>query len=232
MAIRCIAFLLCFVLGSAAGAATPDVDEIVRRHLTAIGGAARWGSVDSLVVRGNGTFGSFTWVWKRPDKVRTEERDGTAGGRTLVTAFDGAVGWTSNPFIEAGPQKLGVADLKRWQTGLAIRSDLLDLPAEGVTLSLLGREKVGGRDAYKLSLKRAGRNEVLLWIDAESYLLVQRARTAIAPWGELRTMTTALRDYRAVNGVMIPHAIGDTRLTTEVNAAIDDALFQPPQALR
>ncbi len=232
MGFRCATFLLCSVVATIGAAAPPDVDEIVRRHVSAIGGVARWEHVDSLLVRGSGTFGSFTWVWKRPDKVRTDERDEHGTGRTLVTAFDGHTGWTSNPFTDGLPRKLGIAELQRWQSGLAIRSDLLDLPAPDATLSLLGQEKVNGRDAYKLSLLRDGRDEVLLWIDTESYLLVQRARAVVAPWGELRTVATPLRDYRNVNGVMIPHAIGDTRLTTEVNAAIDDALFRPPQTLR
>ena len=231
MAFRCIVLVLAFMVSLSGVAATPDVDEIVRRHVAAIGGAARWQSVDSLVVRGSGEYGTFTWVWKRPGKMRTEERE-VEGGRTLVTAYDGTTGWQSNPFRQPTPKKLDSGELQRWQNGVAIRSDLLDLPAKGATLSLLGQEKVNGRNAYKLSLKRSGRGDVQLWIDAESFLLVQRARTTAAPWGEIKTVATALRDYRNVNGVMIPHLIGDTKLVTEVNAAIDDALFAPPQTLR
>lgn len=232
MVLRCvwIVLLACLAVPGIGGAV--EVEEIVRRHVEAIGGAARWESVESLVVRGTATFGSFTWVWKAPDRVRTEERDEHGSGKTLVTAFDGAVGWTTNPFSNPAPQRLAAADLEQWHTGVAIRSDLLDLPARGATLALLGEEKVSGRNAYKLSLKRPGRNEVFLWIDKESFLLVQRARTLAAPWGGHRTIATPLRDYRRVSGVMIPHAIGETRLVTEVNAAIDEAIFRPPQTLR
>lgn len=229
MAFRCTVLVLVSLVSLAVAAATPDVDEIVRRHLTAIGGAARWQSIDSLVVRGAGEYGNFTWVWKRPGKMRTEERE-RDGAVPLVTAYDGSVGWQTNPFRSGAPKKLGAPELQRWQSGVAIRSDLLDL--KGATLSLVGREKVAGRDAYKLSLEHPGRGDVFLWIDAESYLLVQRARTAAAPWGEVKTVATPLRDYRNVNGVMIPHLIGGTKLVTEVNAAIDDALFAPPQTLR
>lgn len=229
MAFRYIALVLISWIPLSVAAATPNVEEIVRRHVDAIGGAARWQSVDNVIVRGSGSFGTFTWVWKKPGKMRSEERDAD-GGRTLVTAFDGAVGWQSNPFRNPSPQKLDLASLQRWQSGIAIRSDLLDL--NGATLSHLETEKVNGRDAHKLALKRAGRNDVLLWIDAESFLLVQRARTVVTPWGDLRTIATPLRDYRSVNGVMIPHVIGDTRLVPEINAVIDDALFAPPQTLR
>jgi hypothetical protein len=143
-----------------------------------------------------------------------------------VTLFDGASGWVSDPFKGApAPRELDAAELQRWQTGFAIRSDLLD--AKGAVVELLGTENIGNRPAHKLSLKRPGRDEVLLWIDAESFLLVQRARKLKAPWGEETTVATPLSDYRNVDGVMVAHKIGDTRCVVEVNPEVSDSLFVP-----
>jgi outer membrane lipoprotein-sorting protein len=232
---RVAAAALLLAAGAASGteSASPDAGEIVRRHIEAIGGKARWHSVQTLLVRGNASFASFTWVWKSPSKMRTEERDTTYTQKTVITAFDGSTGWIINPFKgEAAPRRLAPEELRRWQNNFLIRSDLLDLPDRGVDLRLLGRERVGERDAYKLSLRRDGRDDVLLWIDAQSFLLVQRARRVQAPWGGEQTITTPLSDYRQVEGLLIPHTIGPTRCAVEVNPEIGDELFDPPQPLR
>ncbi len=211
--------------------ATPSAAEIARRHVEAIGGAARWQSVRTLLIRGTNPILSYVWVWKAPDKLRTEERDETYTHNTLITAFDGSVGWRSNSFQGSGaPRRLQGDELGRWMSGLMVRSDLLDVPP-GAELTVAGVEKIGGREAYKLSLRRPGRDEVLLWIDTHSFLLVQRARRLKTPWGEEKSMATPLGDYRNVQGLMIAHLIGETRCAVEVNPEISDALFQPPQPL-
>lgn len=227
-----MALLLVLVLTGGA-APLPDVSTIVERHLDAIGGADQWRQVNSLLVRGKDSFGTFVWLWMRPNKVRTEERDDANGGKTLVMSFDGTTAWTTNPFKgTADPRKLTETERRRWETGLAIRSDLLDLPQKGVTLSLLGEESVSGRRAYKLSVVQPGRDEVLLWIDAETYLLLQRARNVVAPWGTVRVVTTVFSDYRRVQGVLVPHTFGTTSCLVEVNPELDDDAFRPPHPLR
>jgi len=228
-----VLFMLALCASSTAAATTvppPDAETIVRQHLAAIGGPARWQQVHSLLVKGQGSFGTFLWVWKSPNKMRSDEHDDLYSQKTLVTAFDGTSGWISDPFKgQTAPRKLEGAELQRWQTGFPLRSDLLDLPAKGVALQLLGTESLKNRPAHKLSLKRPGRDEVLLWIDAQSFLLVQRARRLKPPdGGEETTVQTSLSDYRNVSGVMIAHRIGDTRCLVEVNPEVSNSLFLPP----
>lgn len=222
------------VVALTAGAApSPELSTIVQRHIDAIGGAERWRKVDSLLVRGKDGFATFVWLWKSPNRVRTEERDDAHSGKTLVMSFDGTTAWTSNPFQGTpDPRRLTDAERRQWETGLAIRSDLLDLPGKGTALQLLGEETLSGRRAYKLSLVQPGRDEVLLWIDAETYLLLQRARNVVAPWGGEHLVTTALSDYRRVRGVLVPHTFGTTACLVEVNPELNDDAFRPPQSLR
>lgn len=225
-------FLFALALLTAGAAPPPDVATIVQRHIDAIGGAERWRQVHSMMVRGKDSFATFVWLWKSPNKVRTEERDDANGGKTLVMSFDGSTAWMTNPFKgTADPRKLTDAERRRWDSGLAIRSDLLDLPREGAPLKLLGEETLRGRRTYKLLLAQPGHDDVLLWIDAETYLLVQRARNVVAPWGETRLVTTVLSDYRPVEGVLLPHKFGTTTCFIEVNPELDDETFRPPQAL-
>lgn len=234
-ALRLFAFVpLTLLLLTGTSAPPPDVNEIVRRHLDAIGGKARWQKVQSLLIKGSNSFGSYVWVWKQPGKVRTEEKDNEYSGNTLITAFDGKEGWTSNPFRgpnKGVPHKLSPEELRRWQSGLAIRSDLLDLPPQS-DLKLLGQENVSGQPAYKLSVTRPGSDPVLLWIDANSYLIVQRGRETKSPWGGQGVIPVHIGDYRKIDGVLIAHSTGETKYVVQVNAEIDDALFAPPAPLR
>jgi outer membrane lipoprotein-sorting protein len=230
---RLLISLVALILCGGGAAPLPDAAEIVRQHVEAIGGA-RWQNVQSLVVKGSGSYAAFTWAWKRPGKFRTEERDETYSGKTLVTGFDGVVGWTSNPLLgPATPRRLTPTEMQRWLSGVIVRSDLLDLPAKGADLTLLGQENVNSRMAYKLSLNRPGRDTVLLWIDTQSYLLVQRGRKVKPPWGGAETLrVTPLSDYRSVQGLLIPHRVGDTRCLVQVNPDLGDSLFAPPPELR
>jgi hypothetical protein len=230
--VRDLGLLLLFPILAGTTAAPPSPDEIVRRHVAAIGGSTRWQSVRALLVRGSSSYGSFTWLWKSPDRMRSEELDDVYSGKKLVTAFDGRTGWISDPFKGSpAPRRLAAGELQSWQTGFPLRSDLLDLPAHGAELKVVAEEKIGGREAWKLSLRRQGRDEVLLWIDAQSYLLVQRSRKLATPWGGEEVVATPFGDYRNVQGVMIPHSVGATRCFVEVNPEIADALFLPPQPL-
>jgi len=52
-------------------------------HVEAIGGKARWQKVQSLLMKGTNSFGSYVWVWKQPGKVRTEEKDNEYTGATV-----------------------------------------------------------------------------------------------------------------------------------------------------
>lgn len=222
---------LLFLLLTAA-TPSPDVDTIVARHIDAIGGAARWRNVQSMMVVGSSNYANFVWMWKSPDRMRTEEQEKEETARTLVTSFDGTTAWMENPFKGAAkPRKLTPVERRHWETGVAIRSDLLELPGKGITLKLLGEEMVDGRRAHKLSLVRPGRDEVLLWIDAESFLLLQRSRNVIAPWGGVQAATTRLSDYRKVKGVLVAHKIGTTNCLVEVNPELDDDAFRPAQPL-
>lgn len=215
-----------------AAAPAPDAGTIVQRHLDAIGGVERWRKVESLMVRGTNDYAAFVWLWKSPNRFRTDERDHLNSGKTLTISFDGRTAWTSNPFKGSpDPRKITPAEHRRWETGLAIRSDLLDMPPKGSSVTLAGEESVQGRRAYKLTLTREGRDPVQLWVDAESYLILQRARTVVSPWGSQELAVTPIGDYRMVRGVRVPHNFGGTTCIVEVDPELDDAAFRPSQPL-
>jgi hypothetical protein len=80
-------------------APAPSLDEVVTRHLDALGGAPRLRALRSLrrtgvvtlTVQGTPHKGTFRLEAKRPQKVRTEM---SVAGSDALDVFDGTTGWT------------------------------------------------------------------------------------------------------------------------------------------
>jgi hypothetical protein len=111
-------------------------------------------------------------------------------------------------------------------------------------------EKVDGHDSYKLKLTFKSGYSFHIWIDAETFLESKIEGTPRRLDGQYRPVEVYFRDYRPVNGVLIPHVL-ETRVSlppsgpgtrapqsvTEkitidnivVNPRLDDALFSKPK---
>jgi hypothetical protein len=116
----------------------------------------------------------------------------------------------------------------------------VDTEAKGMTVELLGRVPIAGRDAFKFRVASKTGPVRHLYLDAGTYLLV-RAEATRAIRGQNVQLETTFGDYRDVGGLRFPFVIesaarGRPSLlrivvdTVEVDAAIDDARFTPPGA--
>jgi hypothetical protein len=104
-------------------------------------------------------------------------------------------------------------------------------------LRVVGRETVGGREAYVVEAVPAdGGGPEKLYFDAETGLLVRKYSEAKTILGQFPTQTD-YEDYREVEGVKLPFAVRWSipgrswgRKITEVkqNVPLDDAQFNPP----
>lgn len=79
---------------------------------------------------------------------------------------------------------------------------LVDASSKGSKVELEGTEQVDGRDAYKLKVT-TGKDVRRVWVDAESFLDV-KVDDSRRIEGKQRQVFTFLREYKAVNGVMVP----------------------------
>jgi hypothetical protein len=121
----------------------------------------------------------------------------------------------------------------------AFPNPLLNYKELGMTAALNGREKVGDRDAFVLSLESTGGSVVRQYIDAETYLPLKVAvKIDVPQFGGAIEQTTELLDYRVVDGVKRPFVL---RASSEVqnytitlskvehNVPIDVSLFATPK---
>jgi hypothetical protein len=226
-----------------------SVDEIVEKHLAAIGGRAALAKVTSRITSGRITVttpvgdlsGPVEVLNRAPNRVRTFlTLDLTAfGGDKMVydERFDGSAGYLINT-VE-GNRELTGNQLHNLRND-TFPTPLLDYKASGVTLELAGREKVGDRDAFVLTLTPKLGPVWRRYIDAESFLEIRQVVTTEDPNAGAFELTIDLLDFREVDGIKLPFQIkaasavqNFTVIVAKVNhnQAIDAALFsRPPDA--
>jgi len=119
-------------------------------------------------------------------------------------------------------------------------SPLVDAPAKGYEVELLGREKLETREAWKLLVRGRDGSVRTLFLDTRSHLAVRSEETRMLE-GKPQEFVTLIADYRPVAGLLFPHAIevgprggaDRQRLTferIEVNPPLDDTRFAMPSS--
>jgi outer membrane lipoprotein-sorting protein len=238
--------------------------DIVDRNVAARGGLQAWRAVHTLSMAGKldaggnnrptlpvpGTKRSsaqmpkprpaeeaqlpFVMELKRPRKSRLEVQ---FNGQTAIQVFDGSSGWKLRPFLNRHQVEPYTAEeLKATALQADLDGPLVDYAAKGTKVALEGIEKLGESDAYKLNLTFTNGQSQHVWIDAKTFLEVKMEGTPRRLDGKYHAVATYLRDYRPVNGIMVPYLLetvvdGVSQVekihidTVEVNPKFDDSLF-------
>jgi photosynthetic reaction center cytochrome c subunit len=217
--------------------ATANVDQILDHYVTAVGGADAIHKMTSRlqkgVIRANGAETPIEVLTKAPNK-RLSTTHGANGDS--MTAFDGTAGWMGGA--------TGGAHTARPMSAVESASSALDAEFYlALRLKELypqlrrGRaELVDGAECDVLNGTAAGRPAVRLYFDRKSGLLARLVRYTETPLGR-NPVQVDYADYRAVNGVRIPHRWTLSRTNgrftiqineTQANVAIDDAKFARP----
>jgi hypothetical protein len=179
----------------------------------------------------------FTLEVKRPRMSRMEI---VFEGKTAVQVYDGTSGWKLRPYLNRNDvEPFSAEEIKSESEWSGIDGPLIDYAAKGSKAELAGVEPVDGRDAYKLKLTLKDGTIQHIWIDAKSFLDVKMEGTPRRMDGRLRTVWVYQRDFKSVQGVMIPFeletAVDGYRETHKmviekaaVNANLSDTLFAKP----
>lgn len=229
---------------SAGAAQTPTADDIVEKHLAALGGREALGKLTSR--RSTGTIqlstpavalsGTVEISLKAPNKSRSLIRldmQAMGGGEMVVDQrFDGVKGVALNSV--QGDMDITGNQLDNMRNN-AFPSALLTYKTTGTKIELLPQEKLNGKDAVVLLITPKTGSVVRSYLDAGTLLQVRTvAKITPANVGTEIEQTIDLSDYRTVDGVKVPFSIVTTNplqmvtiaLTkVEHNVAIDDAIF-------
>ncbi len=181
----------------------------------------------------------FTLDLKRPNLTRVEV---LFDGKTAVQVYDGAHGWKLRPFLNRNQVEPFTADEARTEASRGdLDGPLIDHAAKGAKVELDGVELVEGQPAYKLKVTLKSGAVKHVWIDGKSFLDVKMDGFPKHMDGKMHPVYVYQRDFRAVQGVMIPfveetavdgytetHKVLVEKAT--INPQLDDSLFSKPHA--
>jgi outer membrane lipoprotein-sorting protein len=221
--------------------------QIVDKNVAARGGLTAWRAIQSMSITGKLDAGGkkdtllpYTLQVKRPNKQRLTI---DFAGHTALQVFDGEHGWKLRPYLNRpDPEPFSAEELRKAVAQPALDGPLIDYAAKGSQVELEGTEMVEGQGAYRLKVTSKQGHKQHIWIDGSTFLEAKMEGNPRHFDGQMRKVETYLRDYRRVEGVMLPF-VAETRIEgvrgghsmtiekAELNDKIDDSAFAKPQAL-
>ena len=213
-------------------------DELLARHIEAIGGSTKLDSIKTMRVTGKSSFGtgstkSRTVIeFKRPQKLRM---DMTHERKTIVQVLDGSTGWLiMSSADKPAPVPLPAEVTEMMKDQCDFRGALVDHKKKGHRIELLGKQEVNGSDCYRLEVTKAGGAADDYYLDATSFLIVRVEGKRKVRGGE-RAYAVNFGDYRDVDSLKVAHSIRGDGLTgdmnvekVELNVELPDSRFKKP----
>ena len=172
-----------------------------------------------------------------PNKIRTltNAKVPLAGQLVIDQRFNGKTGYVLDSL--RGNRDITGNQLDNLYNG-TFPHPLFNYKEMGSTARLLGREKVGDRDALVVLLTPARGSAVRYHIDAETYLPLKSLLRITPPAGGQEVeQVNEFGDFRPVDGVKVAFRLKSSSpvqtfsmqlMKVEHNVAIDEALFSKP----
>jgi outer membrane lipoprotein-sorting protein len=239
MHIRLVPLVVAACAGFAQDPAQPSVDELVAKHIEALGGLENLKAVETMRMTGTAVLGGkmespLTLLMKRPNSSRLELQ---YEGQTVVQGFDGTTGWMLLPMRGTGAEKATDEENAEMKESSDFDGPLVDYKAKGYKVESEGQEDVAGKHAWKLKVTRDSGHVESIYLDPTTYLplKISMRRT---PGGKAVEIERYPSDYRKTGSIVLPYTIeqkaeGRSVMVMkidhiDVNVPLNDVLFQMP----
>lgn len=214
-----------------------SVEEIVNKHLDAIGGKQKLSSINSvkmenaMEVMGNSATTTITILNGKGYKTESEIM-----GSKMVQVINDKGGWMINPMGGSSDPVDLPADAAKQAASQLFIVPLLDYSNRGMKLNLEGKETIGGADAYKLKVTNKEGADITMYIDASTFYLTRLVQSADV-MGQTVTNTITYSDFKKTeHGWVVPYTtdidmggmfqLKNKLSKIEVNPSIDPAVFE------
>ena len=167
------ATLLSITLSATSYAQTAQ--EIVAKHIQALGGKDRLQSINSIFVEGVATMPNGTQIdtklWKVYDRLFRQEV--TIGDGSVTTIVTPGHGWVANQQTSGAFKPMATERLRALQPQIDPAGPLADYSAKGSKVDFMGRDSVRGIACYKIRLSCPMGQSVTYFIDAQTYYILR-----------------------------------------------------------
>ena len=232
------AFIL---LATSAVTFAQTADEIVAKHIEAIGGADKWKAVKAMEMNNKFTVQGMDIASKTVivsgKSLRT---DISVMGQEIISAIDGETGWAQQPAMMGGtgePEDMPGALIKESRKQVYLGGSLLNYKDNGATIELVGKEKLEGVDVYHLKMIEKGGDVTNLFVSTANYYVLKSAGKRNIQGKEIDAEVN-FSNFKQIEGLTFPYTMetaspmgGMITIETDsikLNPKIDESIFKKP----
>ncbi|MBN8667030.1 MAG: hypothetical protein J0M30_05950 [Chitinophagales bacterium] len=237
MKLRPIYFLITLFLGLSSLTFAQTADEVINKHVEAIGGADAWRKVTSLRQEGSmtvqGTDVQLVLTVVK-DKGSRQDISITAMGMSGYQIITPTEGWNYMPFNGMmAPEAMTADELTKSQDDLDPAGPLLDYQAKGHKVELLGKEDVEGVECFKIKVDTKNGSTQTFYLDPSTYYIIRVVSKQDVNGQEVEVPTGFANYEKLPEGIVIAKSItlpfGEMTITNvDVNKPIEDSVFKKP----
>jgi hypothetical protein len=210
-----------------------NVDEIVKKHIEAIGGKENWSKVKSLKTTGSmkAQGAEILITMTQVDKTASRQ-DITLMGMNGYSILTKTEGWNFMPFQgQTKPEPITADDVAKGQEELNLMPDFLTYKEEGKKLEYISKDDVDGTECFKLKMTSKDKKETTYYIDPSTYYIIKETNKVTINGKEIENSSTMSNYKKQDCGIVYPFSIGggwgELEVTAlEVNPKVDESIFK------
>jgi len=231
-------FASALLLGSLTTVTAQTAEDIMNKHIAAVGGVDNWKKITSMKtagtmsIQGNEVKVTNTMVQNKGMRM---DMDITMGDQTINNYFilTTTEGWQYFPAMgQTKAEALPADAVKQSQDQLNLIDEVVKHNMAGSKATYVGKEKLDGKDCHKLTVTDKDGDVATMYFDATSGFLVKESMM-VDMQGQKVESATSFNNYKKLaEGISVPMfkgnpAQGEMTLTSvEVNKPIDQSIFK------
>ena len=211
-------------------------DDIIQKHIAAIGGADNWKKITSIKATGSINAGGM----EIPVIVTTVNGKGfkaefTLNGMTGYEIVTPTAGWGYSPMQgQTKPEAIPEEMVKESQDQLDICGPLIDYKTKGNKIVYLGKDEVEGTECYKLKITFVSGKEKTMFFDASNYYHIRSVEKMKANGKEQEQISTFGNYQKLPEGIVYAMSVDDgggpvAYKSVEINKPVPDSFFKPAE---
>jgi hypothetical protein len=213
-------------------------DEVITKHVEAIGGKENWKKINSMKMEGTlSVQGTEVAISSTVLHGKGARQDISVMGMTGYTIITPTEGWSFMPFQgQTAAEALTPEKLKESQDQIDAQNSLVDYKEKGHTVELLGKEDVDGTECLKLKLTHKSGKVETMFLDPKTFYIIKSKSKETANGQEFETETSFSNYKKLPEGIVYPMSITvpvgpgmNAEMTIskyEINGKVDEAIFK------
>ncbi len=216
-----------------------SADDVMNKHIAAVGGADSWKKITSLKkvgtvsIQGNEAKVTLNQVQNKAFRMDLDfDMQGTVINNYVI--FTATEGWQFFPIGgQTEPQAMPAEQLASTKEALDLTDEVILLKQKGTKATYVGKEKVDGKDCHKVTVADAD-GDITMYFDATTNFLTKKTEMAeVQPGQKAEVVSTYLNYKKLPEGISVPMSGADpnfgemTFTSVEANKTIEDSVFKP-----